>query len=537
MTRSSGFIITSALLLIFLAVWATPFALQRSREQRREEAEDHFKRWLDQDVVWIISDEERAVFQKLTTAEEKEQFIEQFWHRRDPDPRTLENEFKEEHYRRIAYVNEMFTSGAPGWKTDRGRVYIIHGPPDQIQKHTYGQSYERPLHEGGGRTSTLPFELWWYRHLEGLGSDIELEFVDPTGSGEFRLARNPWEKDALIYLTGAAPNLAEAEGMVSRTDHPLFQPDNLDKYAFMEQRIKDNPFIRYETQTLVQAAPVVKYKDLQELVKVDIRFDTLPLNVRKDYFQISDQLVLVPVTIELENKDLMFSDEEGLKVARVAVYGIVTSMSNRFITEFEDDLHLAYRPEVFERGLQNRSVLQKTLSLATGTRYRLDLVVKDLKSENTGVLRQGLIPPPVSGQLDLSSVILSDSARLLPEAPEKDEMFVIGDIKIRPKLDRRFEAGKPLWVYLHVYNASLDQSTGAPALTMDYRVFHDGRELAVLSEKTGESIQFYSQARAVVLRGLSLKDLKPGRYRLRVEITDRLSGEKVLKEESFDVTA
>lgn len=535
MSRTRREITLSSLLLIAAATIGFGFAPQ-GKDAAREEVDDYFKTWLDRDVVWIITDEERSVFLKLTTEEERNQFIEQFWRRRDPDPRTAANEFKEEHYRRLAYVNEQFTSGAPGWKTDRGRIYIIHGPPDQIEKHTYGQSYERPLHEGGGRTATLPFELWWYREIEGLGSDIELEFVDPTGSGEFRLARNPWEKDALILSPGSAPTLAEADGLATRAEHPMFQPDNLDNYPFMEQRVKDNPFIRYETQAMVQAAPVVKYKDLKELVEVDVRFDSLPLLVRKDYFQINERLALVPVTIELQNRNLSFSVEGDLQVARIAVYGIVTSMTNRFVTEFEDDFHLAYRPEDFEQALLNRSVFQKTLSLPADMRYRLDLVVRDLKSESTGVLRQGIIPPRFTeGSLGASTMILSDAATRLPTIPEKDEMFVIGDIKIRPNLARSFKPERPLWIYFHLYNARLDQSTGSPSLSLRYQVLREGKEVASLLEQTGQSIQFVSDRRAVLLRGLSIKDLQPGRYQLRVEVTDRLSGQRLVKEDSFSV--
>ena len=124
----------------------------------QEEAEDYFRKWLKEDAVYLISDAEKAVFEKLSTVEEKEQFIEQFWFRRDPDPRTAENEFKEEHYRRIAYSNEKFTSGDLGWRTDRGRIYIIHGPPASVVSRPDGGAYVRKIEEGGGVTSVHPFE-------------------------------------------------------------------------------------------------------------------------------------------------------------------------------------------------------------------------------------------------------------------------------------------------------------------------------------------------------------------------------------------
>jgi GWxTD domain-containing protein len=164
-----------------------------------------YQKWLNEDVVYIITDEERAAFHRLQADEEREHFIEQFWLRRDPTPGTLENEFREEHYRRIAYANEHFASRIPGWKTDRGRIYITYGPPDEIEDHSTGGSYQRPAAEGGGTTSTFPFQQWRYRFIEGIGSNVIIEFVDPTMTGEFRMTMDPAEKDALRYVRAAQP--------------------------------------------------------------------------------------------------------------------------------------------------------------------------------------------------------------------------------------------------------------------------------------------------------------------------------------------
>src|SRR5438093_7080268 len=175
---------------------------QRKENEKRfkQEVSSSFKKWLNEDVAYIITDEERAAFKQLSNDEERDNFIEQFWQRRDPTPDSVENEFKEEHYRRIAYANEQFASGIPGWKTDRGRIYITYGPPDEKETHPSGGSYERPPEEGGGNTSTFPFEQWRYRYIEGIGSDIIIEFVDPTMSGEYRMTMDPSEEDALLYV-------------------------------------------------------------------------------------------------------------------------------------------------------------------------------------------------------------------------------------------------------------------------------------------------------------------------------------------------
>ena len=182
-----------------------------------KELEGPYKTWLNEDVVYIISPEERTAFLQLNTNEEREQFIEAFWLRRSTNPDLPDNDFKEEHYRRIAYANEHFASGIPGWKTDRGRIYIIWGPPDEIESHPTGGTYDRPMEEGGGSTTTYPWETWRYRYLEGIQENVILEFVDPTSSGEYHLTMDPSEKDALLHVPGAGLSLLESMGLASKT--------------------------------------------------------------------------------------------------------------------------------------------------------------------------------------------------------------------------------------------------------------------------------------------------------------------------------
>ncbi|MBZ5596191.1 MAG: TonB family protein [Acidobacteriia bacterium] len=156
-----------------------------------------YDKWLNQDVVYIIDDKERAAFKALTADEERENFIVQFWLRRDPTPGTPENEFKEEHYRRIAYANERFAAiDLPGWKTDRGRIYIIFGPPDEIESHP----------SGGGQDRQAPFEEWLYHHIEGVGDNIIFGFTDPLLSREYRLTLNP-----LLAMTAVRQSLQSSE--------------------------------------------------------------------------------------------------------------------------------------------------------------------------------------------------------------------------------------------------------------------------------------------------------------------------------------
>jgi GWxTD domain-containing protein len=194
----------------FCAAIGSPQTTSKRQAQRlRQELKSAYTKWPDQDVAYILSDAERSAFGGLHNDEEREQFIEEFWRRRDPTPETEENEFKEEHYRRIAYANEHFASGMPGWKTDRGRIYITFGPPDEIESHPSGGTYQRTPNEGGGNTTTYPFERWRYRYLADIGNDIVIEFVDPTMSGEYRMTIDPNEKASGVAESGEQQSVHE----------------------------------------------------------------------------------------------------------------------------------------------------------------------------------------------------------------------------------------------------------------------------------------------------------------------------------------
>jgi GWxTD domain-containing protein len=240
--------------------------IKKREEKLRKELLTPYRKWMNEDVTYILTDEERSVFKRLQTDEERESFIESFWARRDPTPDSIENEFKEEHYRRIAYANERFASGIPGWKTDRGRIYITYGPADEIESHPSGGTYQRPPEEGGGTTSTFPFEQWRYRYIEDIGSDIIIEFVDPTMSGEYRMTMDPSEKDALLYVPGAGLTMMEQLGLSDKADRFNRTDGTRLGTPFGGQSQKMNQFNRLEQFAKLQRAPSIKFKDLEAAV-------------------------------------------------------------------------------------------------------------------------------------------------------------------------------------------------------------------------------------------------------------------------------
>ncbi len=519
--------------LSVVAVAAGPNLIGQAKVQkaaRGQDGEERFKKWLKEDVVYIITDEEKDVFLKLATPEEKEQFIEQFWQRRNPNPGASTDEFKEEHYRRIAYANEHFTSGDPGWMMDRGRIYIIHGQPDSIESRPDGGAYNRPIEEGGGTTAVYPYEKWRYRYIAGLGSNIELEFVDKSNTGKYEMATSMYDKDSLLAI-GMGPTLAEQTGLATRADHPALSPAaggaQYGGASYFTRRT-DTPFARYELAAKIQAPPVIKYPELKELVSVNVKYRLLPFEIRRDYLKLNGDQVLVPITVEVRNSDLTFKEEFGSETARLGVYGAVTSLTGRTVQEFEGDVVVTLRKEDLEKARQKFAAYQKVITLKSDGRYKLDLVLKDLNGGSVGVIQQALIPPQYDDRaLSSSTLILSSFIQPLNTVPAGDDMFVLGDVKVLPKLDRHFTRQMPLGVYLQVYNAGRDQTRAAPALTVQYKLYQDGKMLAVASDEDGESTQFCSDQRVVLVKQLRLDGLNPGDYQIRVEVADRLSGRKI----------
>jgi GWxTD domain-containing protein len=532
-----AFRVLCCLLVILILLSISLAALQRSsRAQRQEERRDYFQTWLNQEVVYIITADERAVFEKLTTDEEREQFIEQFWYRRDPDPRTSTNEFKEEHYRRIAYANDHFGSGRPGWKSDQGRIYIIHGKPDEIQDH-FGGAYERPMYEGGGVTSTYPYQVWRYRRIDGLGGDIELEFVDKTLTGDYKLARDFHEKDAFANVPGIGLTLAEERGLATKHDR-FIRSGAGEYYPLLALRDQDRPFVRLERYAGIMRPQVIRHPDLKEIVEVDVTFSSVPFRLHYDYFRLNEAQCIVAINVELMNRHLTFVPRNDFHTAPLAVYGLVTAIGGEIAKEFEDDVATSFNSENLQRGLMGKSLYQKLLILEKGKKFKLNLVVKDVNSGKVGAMTRAITPPNyTNNELEVSSLVLSDNIYRLDRVPDADEMFVLGDIKIRPSLDRVFSVDRLMGSYVQVYNAAVDQQTLQPSLRIRYKLFREGNQLMEIVDEEGESIQFYSGQRVVLTRMFSPGDLGAGKYRLLVEVHDRITNQTAMIANEFEIAA
>jgi GWxTD domain-containing protein len=509
---------------------------KRREKKLRKELETPYKKWLNEDVAYIISDEERAAFKRLQTDEERDQFIEQFWLRRDPTPDTVENEFKEEHYRRIAYANERFASGIPGWKTDRGRIYIMYGPPDEINAHPSGGAYTRPIEEGGGQTSTYPFETWRYRYIEGIGTNVELEFVDPTMSGEYHLALDPGEKDALARIPNAGLTWLEQIGVASkndrftRTDGTTLGVGNQPLSANMQE------FDRLSRYFNVMRPPKVKFTDLETMVDSRITYNLLPLKVRADFIRMTDTTVQTNLAVMLKYKDLQFQDKDGVSKAVVNMYARITSMGRRVVTVWEEPVSIEVPTSMLGQTIEKSAVYGHSVFLAPGT-YRLNVVAKDVIGGTVNNYEMALrVPRFEEDKLAASSVFLADLIEPLPTRSVGAGQFVIGDAKVRPRVNDTFRRSEKMGIYFQLYNFAPDEKTQKPDGEIQYEIVKNGSNQKVLDfAESVTSLPGASATQVTVEKLLPLAKLEPGQYTLKMKVTDKIRNQVLTPSATFTV--
>src|SRR2546426_2530416 len=511
-----------------------PKNVQRSREL--ESASRALRKWLDEDVSYVITNEERTAFKALKTDEEREQFIEQFWLRRDPTPDTVDNEFKEEHYARIAYANERFASGIPGWKTDRGRIYIIYGKADEIESHPSGGTYNRPIEEGGGTTSTFPFEIWRYRYIEGIGNEVLLEFVDPTMSGEYRMTIDPSEKDALLHVPGAGLTFDEQFFGRSKADR-ISGLTNSTNGSALGNTSRTNPFDRLQLYANIFKPPEIRFKDLEAIVTTKLSYNLLPFRFRTDFVRVTEDSVLTPITMLLQNKDLAFQEQQGIHRAMIHVYGKITGVNGRVAPGgvFEDTISQDIPDALFKQLLDGAAIHQKIIPLRPGL-YKLDLVVKDINSGNVGTVSQRLqVPRFPDDKLQLSSLILADLVENLPPSQVGSGSFILGSNKVRPNVNDEFrkEKNQNLNLWFQVYNLKLDEGTRKPSATVEMLITKNGREVKREIEDASELSN--AAAQMTLSKNVSLKDFEPGEYSVQVKVTDNLTKDVIASAEKFTV--
>jgi GWxTD domain-containing protein len=501
-----------------------------------------YKKWLNEDVVWIITDQERAAFKQLSNDEERDNFIEAFWQRRDPTPDTEENEYKEEHYRRIAYANEHFAAGIPGWKSDRGRIYIMYGPADEVDSHPSGGTYERPMEEGGGETSTYPFEDWRYRYLEGIGQEVIVEFVDTCMCNDYHMTMDRSEKDALKQTPNAGLTLYEQMGLSNKSSRFNGSGEQLGQGPSSGSQAAKQ-FDRLEQFAKLQAPPPVKFKDLEEIVNTKIVTNLMPFDVRTDFVKVTGDTVLVPITVQLKYRDITFANKDGVQRGTVNIFMRVSTLTGKVVQTQEEPVQVDVPAELLPRTAENSAVYWKALPLRPG-RYKVEIAVKDVNGDRKGLWSRGIVVPEYSeDKLSTSSLIVADVMEPVPTKDVSTGQFVIGLNKVRPRVapadgkPALFKKGRDQKVnfWMQVYNLGVDDKTHKPSATFEYDIVNIATNKPVVQKTESTDTMGNIGEQVTLQKSIAAANLQPGVYRIDIKVNDNISKQTIDPSATFAV--
>jgi GWxTD domain-containing protein len=517
---------------------------EKMKQQKalRGELHGEYKKWVDEDVRWIITDQELQAFKNLSNDEERDTFIENFWLRRNPNPDSPENEYREEHYQRIAYANEHYAAGKPGWKTDRGHIYIAYGKPDDIESHPSGGSYDRPMEEGGGNTSTYPFEIWHYRYLAGIGDNVDIEFVDPCMCGDYHMTYDRSEKDALKHTPGAGATLWEQTGQATMQDR--FSGGGLEQLGKgpMSSENQTKQFDRLDRYAKLMAPPEIKFKDLEAFMSSSKILTGPPFlfDVRTDYVKVTNDTVLIPLTLQIRNRDITYNTKDGVATGSVNILGRVTNLSHKTIQTFEETVKVEQPSELLAKAQNNVSVYWKALPLRPGL-YRIDIVIKDVNNaDHIGRwFRSVNVPKYDDDKLAASSLILAGSMERVPSKEIGAGSFVIGNTRVVPRVPPgysmpvTFHRSQNLNFWMQVYNLGIDEKSKQNGATVEYQIMDVTNNKSILQSEESTNKLSPNSDQVTLEKSLPLASLQPGKYQVTIKVNDGITKQQIAESAPF----
>jgi GWxTD domain-containing protein len=520
----------------------------QQQKDLKQELHGVYKTWLEQDVRWIITDTEAQAFKRLSNDEERDAFIENFWQRRNPSPDSPENEYRDEIYARIAYANEHYAAGKPGWMTDRGHIYIAYGKPDDIDSHPSGGEYERPMDEGGGSTATFPFEVWHYRYLEGIGDNIDLEFVDTCQCGDYHYTIDRSEKDALKNVPNAGLTLDEESGRASKADR--FSGGGLEQLGAgpMTQQNQSKQFDRIDLAAKIMAPPPIKFQDLEQFMTSSKILTGPPFlfDVRTDYVKVTNDTVIVPITLQVKNSDITFDTKDGVSVGKVNILGRVSNLTHKIVPggTFEDTVEVSTPSELLTAKQGTSSVYWKALPLKPGL-YKIDIVIKDVNNpDHIGRWTRSInVPKFDDDTLGHSSLILADEMYRVPSKEIGGGNFVIGDTHVRPRIGTgggiaepaKFSRAQNLNFWMQVYNLGIDEKSRQNNATISYQIMNLATNKPVLDTQESTKKISPNADQLTLEKSLPLASLQPGQYQVNIKVNDDVSKQQTQESAKFSV--
>lgn len=484
------------LILLILAIFFSSRALLslepwHAEETQREPLSEWSKQWLEEVVSYIITKAEKEVFLSLPNELERGKFIENFWKKRDPNPQTPENEFKLDYYRRIALANKFFgTGGLAGWRTDRGKIYILLGPPNEIQRDMTPSGTALSIWHG-------PKEIWRYWGLSNprLPYNLEFVFVDKLGMGNYVLERS-------LQLGGSGP----AQFDLNATHY------HFDYLEIMAEAMR-NPFDGLDR--------------LKGIITTQVTYDSIPIDYEAFHLRGSEDTTYIPLFIEIPYSAVTHKEIEGEYYFNLTLFINVSDKLGSVVCERSKDINLKHTASEMEALKDKTFKVQTSLTLEPGA-YTIHFLILDNFSGKVGTLHQELQAPSFSGEkLLVSDIILSSkkgSAEQEPGTPKE---------KISVEFAQTFQPGEEMEVHLEIYNMSLNPATGKNDIKVEYFFFQNEKLLAQVPSPAAEPT---SEKDCRVQTSFRLKNFKPGEYTLRVKVIDSNSGIEVTREARFVVS-
>src|SRR6266849_2806732 len=346
-----------------------------------------------------------------------------------------------------------------------------------------------PRKKAAALRAPYPWEKWRYRHLEGVRENVELEFVDPSGSGEYHLTRDPSEKDALAHVPGAGLSESELLGLSTKasrftnTNGTLLPRPLAGLSASMDEFDSLDLFFRVQH-------PPTRFKDLEAQVSARIVASQIQMDYRFDFLRVTSDTVLVPITVRIANRELSFQSKQGVHSAVLNLYARITTPGGRMVQTFEDIISRDFPESLFQPSLNLSSIYQKAVPLRRGL-YRLDIVTKDVHSGNVGVVETALrVPRYEDDKLDASSLILADQLEPVSTRQASLGQFVLGSYKVRPRVNQEFSTTDKMGVFLQLYSLKLDDSSHKTSVSVTYRITIDHEEFR--ANTAGRTFSFFA---------------------------------------------
>lgn len=512
-------------ILPFLLVVLCSLSLFVEPAEKKKELSERHKKWLEEEVVYIITDLEKEVFQQLETDRERDLFIEAFWKQRDPSPGSPTNEFREEHYKRINYVNHFFGRSSPkaGWRTERGQIYIILGEPNDITR------YE-------GKSQVYNTEVWFYQGLSKLGlpAGFNLVFFQQGGSGEYRLyspmkdgpqaLMTSYYGDAVDYLS-AYKKLRELEPMLADVSvslipgessiamgRPSMSSDVLIQRVFTTpaREIKERYAKKFlEFKDIVEVEYSANYMDSASVVKI-----------------LRDPSGIYFVHYAIEPERLSVNQFESKFYTTLKLNGTVTTMDGVMVHQFEKDIALEFEEEQMMEANSRPLSLRDMFPLVPGT-YKMSVLLKNEASKEFTSIERDLFVPGKEDGLQMTSFIMGFQVKRRVPEPNKLRPFQMGMNQIYFQANRTFLKTDNLVLAFQLHGLTPAQRERA---VLKYTLQKNGEPYKTLDRDVRSYV-----ASPDFIETFPLQEFSPAHY--RVEVSLQLDGSEVLSEHGdFDVT-